>query len=331
MFYDIVEIREPQPLQNLPIVNHILPIRLNQLAHENFFENTFLLIHDKSGYPNALNYDIKTISISPNPTEQTTIVLTVDPYESLFFQEYTGFGTTFVEGSDTLFHKLNIVQNGGNMCLQSVELVIDHDVEFQYKSGDLSFSNKTTCMAFREGSIFTIKENSYLKYGDHGNGMLGLNNSLINIESGGHLQMDGTLILNGKGRSDSEIHLGLGSNLSFSENSNILNVGLESETVKVFGNKKQIHLDNLSYEDRQKIIIMEPEVVSANEEAWFFPNPSNDVVHIISKDNLDTHLFDSIGKCVRIIKGHIMDVNFLPQGIYYIKSGSKAGKLVVVN
>ena len=331
MLYELIEISEPLPLQNLSIEINTLPIRLRQLAQGHFFDNNYLVVHDKIGYPNALNYDIKTISISPNPEEQTTIVLTVDPYESLFFQEYTGFGTTLVEGSDTLFHKLDIVQNGGNMCLQSVELVIDHDVEFQYKSGDLSFSNKTTCMAFREGSVFTIKENSYLKYGEHGNGMLGLNNALINIESGGHLQMDGTLILNGKGRSDSEIHLDLGSNLSFSEHANILNVGSETETVKVFGNKKQIHIDNLSPGDRQKIIIVEPEVVSTNEKAWFFPNPSNDVVHIISKDNLDTHLFDSIGKCIYTTKGQIMDVNTLPQGIYYIKSGYKVGKLIIVN
>ena len=138
-----------------------------------FFEN-FLLQYTAPTFPSAQDPSYVVGSIVPNSPEQQVINLVVDEFQTLEIQPFTYLIGALAEGSDTLRHQVNLVNNGGDICLNFVDFVMDGGVEYRHGRGSMSFNNPFSCMQFRNSSALRVLEGASLHYGEGGAGMLAL-------------------------------------------------------------------------------------------------------------------------------------------------------------
>ncbi len=135
-------------------------------------------------------------SIAPNSAEQEVINLVVDPFQTLEIQPFTYLIGALVAGSDTLRHQVNLVNNGGDICLNFVDFVVDGGDEFRHGGGSLYMNNAFSCMQFRHESALRVLEGATLHYGNNGAGMLALCRQLDRAGAQCHaLVVDGILNL----------------------------------------------------------------------------------------------------------------------------------------
>ena len=132
----------------------------------------------------------------PNSTSQQTINLIIDPFQTLEIQPFTYLQGALVEGSDTQRHQANLVNNGGDICLNFIDFVVDGGDEFRHAGGSLYMNNAFSCMKFANGSALRVVEGATLHYGNDGTGMLALcANSTLAIERNATLVIDAVLNL----------------------------------------------------------------------------------------------------------------------------------------
>jgi len=139
-----------------------------------FFYENFILQYTAPTFPSAQDPSYVVGSISPNSTEQEVINLVVDPFQTLEIQPFTYLVGSLVAGSDTLRHQVNLVNNGGDICLNFVDFVVDGGDEFRHGGGSLYMNNAFSCMQFRHESALRVLEGATLHYGNNGAGMLAL-------------------------------------------------------------------------------------------------------------------------------------------------------------
>jgi hypothetical protein len=160
-----------------------------------FFEN-FLLQYTAPTFPSAQDPSYIIGSVTPNTPEQQVINLVVDEFQTLEIQPFTYLVGALAEGSDTLRHQVNLVNNGGDICLNFVDFVMDGGEEYRHGSGTMSFNNAFSCMQFRNESALRVLEGASLHYGNNGAGMLALcAGGTIAIERNATLTVDCTLNL----------------------------------------------------------------------------------------------------------------------------------------
>lgn len=138
-----------------------------------FFEN-FLLQYAAPTFPSAQDPSYVAGSIVPNSPEQQVINLVVDAFQTLEIHPFTYLVGALAQGSDTLRHQVNLVNNGGDICLNFVDFVMDGGEEYRHGGGGISFNNPFSCMQFRNGSALRVLEGASLHYGQDGAGMLAL-------------------------------------------------------------------------------------------------------------------------------------------------------------
>lgn len=139
-----------------------------------FFYENFLLQYTAPTFPSAQDPSYVVGTITPNTAEQQVINLVVNPFQTLEIQPFTYLVGALAQGSDTLRHQVNLVNNGGDICLNFVDLVMDGGEEYRHGGGSMTFNNAFSCMQFRNGSKLRVLEGASLHYGNNGAGMLAL-------------------------------------------------------------------------------------------------------------------------------------------------------------
>ena len=311
-----------------PVVNHMVEISPEDLTN-NFFGPSYLFVHNLPGIPSAQNRDDKKLVLSPNPNSVTDITLNFK-YETVYFQEFTSIVPSLVEGSDTLYHRLNILQDGGDLCLEVVDLRIGDGTKFRYKSGQIDFADKAACIFFKKGSSFEIMDGSRLYYGSKSMGMLGLSDSQLKLGKAASLVFDGTLVINSEHNQGSVIELAGNARLFFGDNASVVAAGQRDEKVRVKAFPCQVDWGTLTEEEKTHFIF-ENDDDEPTTNSFIYPNPvSNELFFNTELTGLRFSITDLAGKIV--LQGSCglqrLDTSNLHEGVYIVQVGDKAQKLV---
>lgn len=314
----------------LPIINQKVEIRPYQLIPESFGVN-YLVLHSTPGIPSHQNRDDKKVALSPNPSTPVDITLKLE-YESFYFQEYTAFVPSLVEGSDTLYHRFTILQDGGDMCLEVIDVRMTNGTKYIYKNGHIDFADKTACVFFKKGSVLEVSPGSSLYYGQKSMGMLGLSDADVKIGKGASLVFDGTMVLNSDYAGGSVIALESNARLIFGDHASVVAAGRTDEKVKVKAQPWQIDWGSLSEREKDHFILEsnDPEIPISNLP-FIYPNPVGSETYFYADYSGQLYtLTDLTGKI--LLKGNCglerIDLSTLQAGIYMIRIGERSEKLV---
>ncbi|MBL0082930.1 MAG: T9SS type A sorting domain-containing protein [Saprospiraceae bacterium] len=311
-----------------PVINNAVEILPYHMVPQSFGSN-YLVLHSKSGIPSPQNRDDKVVTLSPNPATVVDITLKLN-YESFYFQEYTAFVPSLVEGSDTLHHHFTILQEGGDMCLEVIDVRMGSGTKYLYKSGNIDFADKTACIFFKKGASFEIADGSHLFYGYKSMGMLGLADANVKIGAGASLVFDGTLVLNSDFAAGSVMELAPNARLIFGNHASVMAAGRANEKVRVKASPWQIDWGTLSLEEKDHFIL-EGNDIPDYETHYFYPNPTSNEMYFFARQSGQKYtLSDLTGKV--LMQGSCglesLDLSHLHPGIYLIQVGDKSEKLI---
>jgi len=199
----------------------------------------YLGLYTAPTYPGPQNPSYIEAFPVPNTTFPQNITLTVDDFETLEMQPFAQFRGGLVAGSASERHQFTLQNNGGDLCLNFVDLIFDNGDALHHAGGQISMNNSFSCMQFRNGSELRVKEGASLHYGQNGAGMLVIcANSTIALERNATLVVDAILQISECDDAlpphDIFIDLPPGARLIFTENAWLTNR---------FSKNKQMHLN----------------------------------------------------------------------------------------
>lgn len=188
----------------------------------------FLGLYTAPTYPGPQNPSYIEAFPVPNTTFPQNITLTVDGWQVLEMQPFAQFRGGLVVGSATERHGFTLQNNGGDLCLNFVDLIFDNGDALRHAGGQIEVHNAFSCMQFKNGSELRVQEGATLHYGHHGAGMLVIcANSTIALERNATLILDAILQIS-ECNDDLPPHdifmdLPLGARLVFTENAWLTN------------------------------------------------------------------------------------------------------------
>ncbi len=203
------------------------------------FGPAHLALYNSPGYPSAANPSYVEAAPVPNTTQQKVVILRVGTYETLEVQPFTYFRGAFVAGSDSVRHQFVLMNDGGDFCVNFIDLVFDEGTEFRHRSGQVTMNNPFSCMQFREGSALRVAENGALHYGNGGVGMLALcADARVVLEPGSALVVDAVVNIaecddNRPPEPFMDVELHPGAQLRFTENARITNQFSQGQAMKL--------------------------------------------------------------------------------------------------
>jgi len=154
----------------------------------------FLGLYTAPTYPGPQNPSYIEAFPVPNTTIPQNITLTVDAWQVLEMQPFAQFRGGLVAGSTTDRHGFTLLNNGGDLCLNFVDLIFDNGDALHHAGGQIGIHNAFSCMQFKNGSELRVQEGATLHYGHQGAGMLVIcANSTIALERNATLILDAIL------------------------------------------------------------------------------------------------------------------------------------------
>lgn len=167
-----------------------------------------LMLYTAPTYPSPQHLSYVEAAPEPNSAQQQTINVVVENFQTMEFQPFTQLRGALVAGDDSLRHHVNLINNGGEYCLNFIDLIVADDNEFRHAGGTMTMQNARSCMQLRRGGKLRVMNNSQLHYGNNGAGMLVMCPSgKVVIERGSTLVMDGQWLLSDCHESDSNHHV----------------------------------------------------------------------------------------------------------------------------
>lgn len=194
-----VEFTDPFPtlieqVYALPKHLHGLEYTINVDETASGFSPAYLMPYTAPTYPSAQNPSYIEARPEPNSGTPQTINLYVGLFEILQIQPFTYLRGALVQGSDSIRHRANLLNDGGDICINFLDLVFANGDEYRHAGGQISMNNAFSCLQFREKSALRVMENATLHYGEGGTGMLALcAGSHLVLEKNATFIMDGIL------------------------------------------------------------------------------------------------------------------------------------------
>ncbi len=309
---------------------------------------TNLVMHETDSYPNAQNLTYVEATPEDNPGEQREINLYVEEYSSLEFQPFTSMRGSFIAGSDSLRHSLNIIFEGAEMCMSYIDVIFERNTKFVYKGGEIFFTNKNGCLMFHRGAALAIADNTTFHYGNNGIGVLALGpGGTIEFGDNSTLVINNRLVLSDFWQHPSNqvyMHLPKGASLIFGEHGKLTKQGLSPEEghmkLNVYMEGGILDDSHLSETEKQLINRIYPEVgpkMADNVQILGNPAENNLQYSINLQDPTEVNwsIFDRNGKLV--LRGtkhqekglHFEGINIhtLPRGIYFFEVSTVEGTI----
>lgn len=298
-----------------------------------------LIMYNDTTYPSPQNLSYVEAHLVENKPTQETINFFIYDYETLVYQPFSELRAGLVEGSDSLRHVLNLINNGGTICMSDViDFAFNGSTHYVHQGGTVDFHGTTSCMIFKNGGTLNVAENTTFYYGNGGEGMLAIcNGSTINIAKGGALEIDNHMVLkNCSTDQDPQIFMELnpGCTLRFAENARLSNMsGDPSLKLNIYMNGGVLEDHLLTAAERQLINRIYPEP-DARNNLTFSPNPTDGrfIVSMIlaNEDVMVCKIFDLNGRLVRTLKVNTekgyneiaIDLHDLQSGMYFLKLDS---------
>ncbi|MEZ4921246.1 MAG: T9SS type A sorting domain-containing protein [Saprospiraceae bacterium] len=242
----------------------------------------FLGLYTAPAYPSAQNLSYIEAVPEPNSSTPQIINLNIDEFQTLVFQPFAQLRGGLVSGSNSIRHIANLNNNGGEICLNLLDLIFENGNEYRHTGGDLYMNNPYSCMQFRKQSALHILNEQSLHYGQDGVGMLAMcAEGTIHIEPGSELIVDA--ILNLAECDDAlppqhiDMDLPRGASLRFTEHAKVTNQYSQGQQMKLRVHMLGGTLDDalLSAEDRALIQRVYPEPdADISQNVVVYPNPA---------------------------------------------------------
>ncbi|MEO6037077.1 MAG: T9SS type A sorting domain-containing protein [Saprospiraceae bacterium] len=176
--------------------NGVYTVNVQEAANNFPFNQNYLALYNPPAYPSLQHESYVEGRPVPNTNDPQTINLVVAQYQTLEIQPFTNFRGGKVLGSDSIRHTLNLVNNGGDLCMNYLDLIFGGNDEYQHGGGTISMHNGFSCMQFHDKSALRVKQDASLHYGNEGAGLLLLcAGSTIALEKNATLYFDGRLVL----------------------------------------------------------------------------------------------------------------------------------------
>ncbi|MBI1224297.1 MAG: T9SS type A sorting domain-containing protein [Bacteroidetes bacterium] len=321
----------------------------------NSWEFDFMLRYtNTSTWPSSMNPSYVEGIPEVNTPDPQTINLIVDQYQTFVPQPFAFLRGALVEGSDTIRHEVNLINNGGDMCLGGIiDFVFDDNTKYIHKGGHVNMEGLKSCMMFRNGGTFEVAEGVTMQYGQDGRGILALRSGgQMILDKGSTLLFDGTLWLQGiptAKHPDPQFYLDLkpGTSLIFSKKAGVLNANSSSSDVKlnVFMNGGILDDSRLNPTARLLINRIYPKPSNHfSDNVKLIQNPSSALAQLeyisLGQEQVILSLYDLQGRYIasknfNTVEGHNhldYDISDIVAGIYmlHIKSsnGSTSLKLI---
>ncbi len=162
-------------------------------------QSSFLLKYDPiNGYPSQAHPTHIDVALAQNKPTVQTINLHLYGASQLVAQPYTSLRGQLVEGSDSLRHIVNLINNGGSICMAGWfgDLPFGRHTNYIHESGRIELGSTKTCLLFRDSAMLKVVENATLRYGENGVGMLALQSGArIILEKNATLHLNNALML----------------------------------------------------------------------------------------------------------------------------------------
>lgn len=277
----------------------------------------FLFMYGDTTYPSLDHpYFIDAVPQENSP-EPKIINIHIYDFESAYFQPFTYLRGGLVESSDSVRHIVNLVNSGGNICVNFIELIFEKNTNYIHHGGQLEFSGKSGCLQFRDGSSLVVADSATLQYGHNGHGMLALRTGgTIEIGKDGTLLIDNTLALfpyhsNPADPESRQVYMELnpGSTLAFGEHARIMRKFNPENDMRlnIYMNGGILDDSKLPPEDRLLInrIYPAPSPKIA-DNIQLSPNPATNLLECryLSQGNTEVQIeiFNSQGQLVLVVK-----------------------------
>lgn len=249
----------------------------------------YLFMYGADTYPSLANPHFIDATPEENSPEPKVINLQVNEYESAYFQPFTYLRGGLVEGSDSIRHEANLVNLGGNLCLNFIELIFEQNTSYVHHGGQIDITGSSGCMQFRNGGALEVADGATLHYGQQGHGMFALRTGgTIRIGKGATLLIDNTLALFPY-RSDPAdpetrqvyMELNPGATLAFGPHARIMRKFNPEEDMylNIYMNGGALDLSSLPAEDRALLNLIYPAPApNIADNILLSPNPASDVL-----------------------------------------------------
>lgn len=310
--------------------------------------SNYLGIYADTTYPSVNNPFFIEAQPEVNTTAPQELNLYTGLYGNLRFQPFTQVRGALVEGSDSIRHELNIINEGMDWCLGVIiDLVFNGPTNLVYGGGHLDFGGETACLMFLDGAELEVLPGVDLHYGTDGDGLLGLGKgSKVILGKDSRLFINNRVVLwNHVLSTENQVYIDLqpGNRLEFGPMSRLERVGVQETGIllNVYMNGGTLDDSGLSQEDRLLINRIYPEVSPRLlDNISVFPNPvvgalewsyiasSSGMVHWTCYNTLG----QTVGQgSIPAARGRNVFSTPTPltEGIYYLKVESKEGQATV--
>ena len=305
-----------------------------------WWESPVMLMHKGMTYPNANNLSYIDLFPPMEDSIQQTINIFVEQGQNLIPQPFANIRGGLVAGNDSVRHILNLINDGGNICMiPFIDLLFDNNTNYVHNGGTVDLNGKFTCMQFSNDSKLVVGENAFFEYGKNGNGLLALRSGgSIEIKNNATLFIGNTLIMHElKGETEPQqifMELNKGSSLVFGEHAKIHNGYSIDQNMKlnIYMNGGQLDDSKLSPEDRAKINRIYPEPpLRLVDNVKVFPNPTTQFFNysfiLKNEATVEIEIYDMTGRFIFSKKENGLkgwnelqtDISDLQSGVYFFK------------
>jgi len=313
--------------------------------------NYLLHFTDTTLYPSAATPSYVEGRPEVNTPDPQTINLIVENWETLVPQPFAFLRGGLVEGSDSVRHHLNLINNGGDICMSGIiDFAFGEDTKYLHAGGHVNMEGMNSCMMFRNGGALELAEGVTMQYGQDGRGILALRSGgQMVMGRGSSLLFDGVLWLQGiptAKHPDPQFYLDLkpGSSLVLGERANVLNANSTAPNVKLNVYMNGGTLDDSQLNPAARLLIHRIYPKPAKrfaENVQVLNNPTLGQFHVdyvsIGQEKVKLEVHDLQGRLVwsksfDTVQGHnSLDGEFgaAAAGVYVATLSAKGGQVAV--
>jgi hypothetical protein len=272
--------------------------------------SNFLVMYPDTTYPSEEHEGYLDVTPLPNTPDPQEVEVWLTSGIGFNFQPFAELRGGLVEGSDSVRHRLHLINDGADICMtwEMVDLWWGPGDRYTHKSGHVMMGGQNSCLLFSEGSTFELAESSILYLGERGRGILGLvGGCAVELCPRSELVVQGIVSLKDQPGAttteDMRVVLRDNAVLAFApgcrvDNSISMDQRMRLNVVLDGGN---VDLNGLSPEDRWKVYVTElPEETMA--PVVLLGNPIGEAlamdVAVREAGELDVRAFDAVGRRV---------------------------------
>ncbi|HLF62701.1 MAG TPA: hypothetical protein VI603_03070 [Saprospiraceae bacterium] len=228
-----------------------------------YYYYNYLMPYTSPDYPSSAHIGYYDLAPEIQVDTAQTITVIVEKGMTLVPQHFATLRGQLVSPQDSIRHRVELLNNGGTMCLQLIaDFIFGDETRYTHKSGSIEMRGDLSCMMFKSGATIEIAEGASLDYGNQGIGFLAMKQgSEMILRDNAKLTIHNTLVIQLSptwNHTHSTVYLYPGSRLTFSETGNLEAWGSNELRLRVMMLGGELDVSFLSKDERDLIEFVYP-------------------------------------------------------------------------